>query len=447
MCRTGSLKSMNPLDAMRDAAAEYQSLLQQSLVYCHEKTCNGFSGDEHILQLVWQAQAFEGAALTLVDGTPIEVVDPGRWNHADGPDFCDAVLVIGGTIQRGAIEVHVRPTDWDAHRHTPNPAYGGLILHVTWFATPGAKTLPPRVPHLALERILPSYAAMVETVRDSDARYAGVPRPCRAYFQREPLALDRLLAAAGYHRLLIKTERFIAQAEAEATSQVFYEGLMVVMGYRRNSETFRRLAQEVPLRMLEPFSTLKRFAVLARISGLLKEEQRDLWDLWWESGLQPPVQPYHWDLKGMRPQNHPLKRLAGGLGVLHHLARLLETPVADLPKAITQAGDCLRKELHASTALIGSQRAVAVMLNLFIPYRLALGTLEARHLSALPGETLSMPMRDTWQRLTGRTAGIPTDGLRQQGLLQIYADFCHNPKLLCDTCPLANRGYMGPPKA
>ena len=422
--------------ALRDVSAPYQELLKASVQGCREPNAS-FAGDEQVLQLIWQMQAFEGAALVLVDGTPVEVIEPGRWNHADGPDFCDAVLLIGGALQRGNVEVHVRPTDWDAHQHTPNPAYGGVILHVTWFASPPAKTLPTRVPHLALERILPSYAAVQAALQKREGEATGLIHPCLQTYQQAPLELDRVLVAAGYHRLLAKTYRFVEQAEAADTAQVFYESLMTTMGYRRNTEPFKRLAKEVTLKALEPFSSKARFAVLARIAGLLKETQRDLWDLWWESGLQPSVQPYQWDFTGLRPQNHPLKRLAGCVGVLHHLPKLLGTPLADLPKAITQAADHLRTELGFKAALIGKQRAAAITTNLFVPYRLALGSLTAGQLMALPSEDLSMPMRDTWKRLTGKEEGIPTDGLRQQGLLQIYADFCHNPNVICATCPLA----------
>jgi hypothetical protein len=173
------------------------------------------------------------------------------------------------------------------------------------------------------------------------------------------------------------------------------------------------------------------------MAGLLTETQRELWDLWWESGFYPPLQTYEWDFKGMRPQNHPLRRLAGGMGIVHSLQTLLETPIADLPKAITKAADYLRDTINGTSALIGQQRAAAVTINLFVPYRLALGTLSERQLTTLPGEDLSMPMRDTWKRLTGKVTHLPKDGLRQQGLLQIYADFCHNPKIICQTCPLA----------
>lgn len=428
---------MDVLNQLKQSSQWYKDLLRVSTQECREPSIEGFAGDEQTLQRLWYQQIFEGRSLTLVDGTALEVIEPGRWNHADGPDFQDAIVLVGGEMRRGNVEVHVRPTDWDEHGHTPNPAYGGVVLHVTWYATPPAKTLPSRIPHLALEKVFFSYETAEQALLSHHSSDIGIEHPCLMRYQKDSIALDRLLVAAGQHRLLIKTERFLENLDAENTAQVFYEGLMRTMGYRRNTEPFKRLAKEFPLKVLEPFPTKTRFAILARMAGLLKETQRELWDLWWESGFYPPLQPYEWDFKGLRPQNHPLRRLAGGMGILHSLHTLLETPIADLPVAITKAADFLREAIGGSSALIGAQRAAAVTTNLFVPYRLALGTLSERQLAALPGEDLSMPMRDTWKRLTGKTTNLPKDGLRQQGLLQIYADFCHNPKVICQTCPLA----------
>ena len=63
--------------------------------------------------------------------------------------------------------------------------------------------------------------------------------------------------------------------------------------------------------------------------------------------------------------------------------------------------------------------------------------IDPERLGDLPGEDLSQPMRQAWHHLTASLRALPKDGLRQQGLLQIHADFCSNPSLTCATCPLA----------
>ena len=78
------------------------------------------------LQALWQSDR-RPKDLALPDGTPVEVLDPGRWNHAPGPDFRDALLSFGGALRRGDVELHLRPADWDAHGHAADPAYAGVL--------------------------------------------------------------------------------------------------------------------------------------------------------------------------------------------------------------------------------------------------------------------------------------------------------------------------------
>lgn len=399
--------------------------------------CEASAGpDEARLQALWQDAAQRPKLMMLADGSPVEVLSPGRWNHSAGPDFQDAVVAVKGLLRRGDVELHVRPSDWDAHGHAGDPAYDGLILHVTWFDKPAAKTLPPGVPSLALQ-------PQMEQEEPFDFGSLEVERPgitdwpCGPRLASEPGSLDRLLVHAGYYRLLNKARTLTAALTSADAAQMFYELLLSTMGYRQNVVGFRRLAQEVPLARLAGKSALERFAILAGVGGLLKESQRDLWDLWWQSGVQPPLEPIAWDFRALRPQNHPYRRLAGVMGVLQHVEALLETALGGMTEKIVEASCELREALGLKGALIGESRANAMVVNLLVPYRLALGSLEPERLRALPGEAVSMPMKEAWRRLSMVSGKLPKDGLRQQGLLQIYADFCHNPRLVCATCPIA----------
>lgn len=402
----------------------------------------GADPDELHLQALWQNDDLRPRDLALPDGTPVEVLSAGRWNRSAGPDFKDALVSVGGLLRRGDVELHVCPGDWDAHGHAGDPAYGALVLHVTWHEGAPAKTLPPGVPTLALrpfaEREGPFDFSRLNLSKAPYGEDATAPRPCSQRLAEEVGGLERLLAAAGHFRLLAKAKVFSAALASGDAFQAFYAGLLAAMGYGRNAAPFRRLAEEVPFARIEALPSLARFAALAGVAGLLREDRRDLWDLWWRSGLQPPLEPYAWDFRAMRPANHPFRRLAGAIGILHDIAQLLERSLAALPEALSEASCRLAVPLGLTErALIGRNRANAVVANLFVPYRLALGTLDPTRLGDLPSEDVSMPMRDVWHRLTGTLRGLPKDGLRQQGLLQIYADFCHNPHLVCATCPLA----------
>lgn len=418
---------------LEELAEPYVRLRARAGLACEE----GAMPDEAWLQSLWQDDKLRPKRLALVNGASVEVLSPGRWNHSAGPDFQDAVVVINGLLRRGDVEIHVRPSDWDAHGHAEDPAYNDLILHVTWTESPPAKTLPAGVPSLALQAFTEQTEAEEPFSLECEA-VGGSVFPCTSVLASEPGALDRLLVHAGYYRLLTKAQTLASALTSAEPLQVFYEALFVTMGYRQNVTGFRRLAREVPLERLAGKSSLERFAMLAGVGGLLKESQRALWDLWWQSDVPPPLEPITWDMRALRPQNHPYRRLAGAIGVLRHLEPLLEeVSLKKLPAKIVEASCDLQESLALKEAPIGTSRANTLVVNLLVPYRLALGTLEPERLRDLPGEAISMPMKEVWHRLAPTTAPFPKEGLRQQGLLQIYADFCHNPRLICSTCPIA----------
>ena len=396
--------------------------------------------DELRLQALWQDSALRPSGLMLGDGTPVEVLEPGRWNRASGPDFRDALISIGGMVRRGDVELHVTPVDWDRHGHAGDPAYDGLILHVTWDDRPAAKTLPTGIPCLALKPFAEKNGGIDFTQISGEgnpfANRTGVP--CLRRYADDAVGLVRLLSAAGAFRLHVKSRAYAEAVASGQAFQAFYEGLLAAMGYSRNTSTFRRLAREVPFARIASLSTEDRFAVLAGVCGLLSERHRILWDRWWRSGVQPPLEPYVFDLHGIRPANHPFRRLAGAVGVLSDIAGISECAPKELPDAIVKASGHLSNLLGIKGALIGRARAGALSSNLFVPYRIAVGRLSADSLATLPGEEISLPMRTVWHHLTGTLRRLPSDGLRQQGLLQIYADFCGNGAIACAVCPIAD---------
>src|SRR5687767_5602764 len=87
-------------------------------------------GNESELYAQWQAHAAAGACMRGRDGTDIIVISRGRRNEGAGPDFLDAVLVIGGRLSVGAVEMHRAESDWFNHGHHRDPAYSSVILHV-----------------------------------------------------------------------------------------------------------------------------------------------------------------------------------------------------------------------------------------------------------------------------------------------------------------------------
>ena len=86
---------------------------------------------EAFLQYVWQ-HGLMGRRLVSTDGRLVEVIRVGDINRDAGPDFFNARISVEGIEWVGNVELHVRTSDWKAHRHSQDKAYNSIILHVVF---------------------------------------------------------------------------------------------------------------------------------------------------------------------------------------------------------------------------------------------------------------------------------------------------------------------------
>ncbi|MFP4156670.1 MAG: DUF2851 family protein [Opitutales bacterium] len=281
-----------------------------------------FSLTERVVQRIWARGDYHGEGLRTVAGRHLRVLDPGRWNCQEGPDFREARLEFDGEARTGDVEIHFKPEDWLAHGHAHNPNFDRVILHVVLQAGAGAaaacRTRRGDAPETLvllplLERDLEAYA-MEEALIDLE----GVNELAWVEDFRE-LDLQererRLLKSAGqrWSQKLAFAEKRLAGSD---WTKACHQSMLEVLGYSRNRAPMHRIALEYSL---EAFS-------------------QDL-----------PVEPVFealrgkWCLQGQRPANHPKRRL------LQYAAICRRAP--DWPDRLRRLlGDC-------SPASEGSTRA------------------------------------------------------------------------------------------
>jgi len=103
--------------------------------FLREESVSGPSEIE--VQALWFEQLFQ-PVLATDDDRKVEIIQPGFWNHAGGPDLTrvaarfDPDKKTAAEIAVGSVEIHLRPGDWNAHGHHADPAYNETILHVVW---------------------------------------------------------------------------------------------------------------------------------------------------------------------------------------------------------------------------------------------------------------------------------------------------------------------------
>ena len=422
----------------------------------------GKTFNELELQAHWFAGDF-GQKFIGTAGEKIEIVQFGTWNRAAGPDFSDAAIRVDeGEVVRGSIEFDLADQNWEAHGHSTNPAFDDTVLHVfvqtsrtEFFTRTSAHRNAPQV------RVDPTVLAGATMMNLPLAR----PGRCQAPLRDLPEEKVRgILDAAAQFRLRRKAARLQRLAELHGHEEALYQELAAALGYKQNKLPFTLLAQRLPLRSLRAVPN-EIEAILFGVAGFLDAPDlghfgqetrpylRALWDQWWarRAELERLVLPRKtWRLSGSRPLNHPQRRLAALASIVRAWPRLMRSlgkndlaGVRDFLLGCEHPYWSFHYTLDSaasptSLALIGETRVIEIFANIILPWR------EAHAGTAWP-EYEKLPARLTNRRLETGAARLFGDDPRrrkflrtaahQQGLLQIYEDFCLQDNSDCAHCP------------
>src|SRR6185369_187251 len=283
---------------------------------------------ERLLQQIWAHQRLKRDRLKTLDGDPIRVLHPGFWNHEAGPDFRNAIVQFGSNSPRsGDVEVDLHPAGWHGHGHDRNPDFQNVMLHVVWDGEP-TKDCP--LPALALKSRLDAPLNELSCWLGNDTGAPGslagqCSAPLRGLSEN---TLREVLQQSALVRLKRKAAELAARARQAGSEQSLWEGLFVALGYKQNVWPMRRTAELLPhLRTSEstrPPEVFELQASLLGVSGLLPVDltraqagadnyPRRLWDRWWrerEEFAEFILPRELWRFHGLRPANHPQRRLA-----------------------------------------------------------------------------------------------------------------------------------------
>ena len=477
------MNKAHSLDADFPAARLYRALHEPAARMVRETaTQDGVSFSERHLQCVWYDAAWRPAALATSRGEEVVVESPGRWNLEAGPDFIGAALRIGPDRRRlcGDVEIHVRPMDWREHGH--GGGYAGVIAHVSYFPgelPPG--TLPAGAVQISLRdalKTVPSFSFdSIDTTAYPFATFPSEDSPCArvlgAWTHEQRMAF---LDSAGEERLRRKAERAEADVQRNGADQALYEGIMSALGYKHNRAAFARMARVVTQQTLRDEAdgdALSAYALLLGVAGLIPAKAppgadedtrrfiRQLWNRWWKCQSRWAgclMSREDWKLSSLRPQNHPVRRLAAAaclFSARESLAERLAAIDASRPDAWF-AGVARLFEDDAGVAywkhrlgfsgtrrpqavsLLGTGRIAAIQSNVIVPFLAATGRDVAALLPFLPAEEDNALLRQTAHALFGRdhNPALYHEGLKQQGLLQVFHDFCLVSRSGCAECRL-----------
>ncbi len=465
MSTTGHLGSPSPVCASRYARLR-RDLDRQDPGDRLQTRSPAFS--ELQLQSLWFAGEF-GNRFTTAAGAPLEIIQFGHWNHSAGPDFIDTAVRLGDELLRGAIELDPEARDWERHGHAENRDYENVILHVFFDAGPGRFfTRTPAHREVTQLRIDLADHPNLDPSPDRPAD-AHLGRCAYVFKELSDDLIEEILLAATRFRLEQKARRLHRTEKVHGKDQALFQGMAEALGYRRNAFPLRVLSQQAPIGELTKLSApMEIDALLFGLAGFLeaphhvesdREEttryQRDLWSAWWRQreGWRR-ADPTHlpWKTVGVRPQNHPQRRLAALsqlVAAWKPFARIvleddlnpraIESFLTQLSHPYWDRHYTLKAPARKPLALIGPSRARDILINQILPLRNHRESEASWECYRRLGASQSNEkLRRAALRLFGddpRHQRFQRKAYHQQALLQIYDDFCLRDASGCEDCP------------
>jgi hypothetical protein len=291
-----------------------------------------------------------------------------------------------------------------------------------------------------------------------------------------------VIERAGTARFQEKAAQFQKQLQTAEPAQCLYAGIMTALGYAKNKEPFRALAERVPLVELASLVNndfVAAQAVLMGSAGLLPSQRpeceyspredyafvAELETAWARSGRVETMTPSDWQPFRVRPANSPLRRMAGMCVLLtHYRSGLLEGLIELVRQTPPGDGRLLQKGLMAegggywagrydfgkgfpglSPWLIAEARAADIVINVLLPFVCVWGKeygepelaekAFALFVSSPASETNTVE-RHMKTQFGLRSAQI-NSAQRQQGLLHLYKKWCTQGR--CGDCEVARK--------
>jgi hypothetical protein len=270
---------------------------------------------ERLLQFIWQFQYFNKSGLTTTTGEKMQIISAGQLNSNQGPDFSDAKIKIGNTTWAGNVELHIKTSDWNKHKHDTDSNYNNVILHVVW--EDDEKSAPP-IPALQIKE----RTSKILLQRYHDLMNANGFIPCENSIHTVP----EIVWKSWKERLLVErlarksktVENYLGQSHFH-WEETFWWLLARNFGVSVNSDAFEAMARTIPLNLLSKHKTQihQLEGLLFGQAGLLNSDfdedypsmLKKEWLFYKNKYSLAPVNNPVFFLR-MRPGNFPTVRLA-----------------------------------------------------------------------------------------------------------------------------------------
>jgi hypothetical protein len=416
--------------------------------------------NENLLQYIWKHKLFTTSDIRTVSGDSLSIISVGVANFNSGPDYMDVRIKINNTIWVGAVEIHLKSSDWNRHKHQQDNAYSNVILHVVYehdkeVYTKAGVCLPTlELKSLVNHKIIETYKSYMTSSYEIACRRQF----CNLDSFRLFSWLDRLLI----ERLEEKTQRInrLLEKKIQHKEEVFYHFLAAAFGFKTNALPFSLLAESLPVSCLakQKDNLLQIEAMLFGQADLLPENGMDDYTnalkteyafLKRKFSLKPLCQSSMWKFAKLYPSGFPTVRIAQFAALIYQLPPLSSKvlhiedvkELAELIELFTvKASDYWKSHYHfGKTSTKSMDRTLAksavcsLLINAVLPFLYARSQWE-------DNQTLQNKVIGFYEFLPLEKNGIVrkftdfrsdfSNALHSQSLIQLYNKYCDSKQCL-----------------
>jgi len=374
---------------------------------------------EKYLHYLWNSNSILFQNQRLVHGETFRIIDKGTYNLGSGPDFLNASVEIEDIIWHGAIEFHIKSSDWYHHNHQNDSAYDETILHIVLENDKEVIQNNRLIPTLEIHELIED----THFRKFNDVEVIKNPIVCSSNIKDvEPIYLELLKSNVLISRLKRKVEVYESNF---FKNQVLYSLLAKSFGKKVNDQQMLSLTSYLPYKLLQKENFERVEVMIKGVSGLFNqiyprfEYYKQKYDLY-------QMEPYLWKKKGLRPTSFPENQLERLILLLK--ARFIENFSCDdsVEEILYQVESCCESINYL-------KGANSIMMNAIIPFIWWYGqklhnenykekALEL--LEQLPSE--KNEIINKWKN-TGIEIKKAYDS---QALLEIYNEFCSKKQCL-----------------
>jgi len=416
---------------------------------------------EEFLHYIWKHTLFDRSKLKTTEGKAIEIVQIGLHNHDSGPDFFNAKLKIGDTLWAGNVEVHIKSSDWNAHKHQFDKAYKNVILHVVWendieISLPGGYA----VQALELKKLVPlSLLSKYEELKNSAKRI-----PCESDIHK----VNELVWHAWFDRLIAerlerKTNTIDLKLKATVNDweETFYQTLLRNLGNPINTEPFERLGRSLPYKIIARHrpNEFEIEALLLGQAGMLEGKFKDEYAQKLQKEYKylqskyslTPISKAEWKFMRIRPPQFPTFRLAQLAAMLTKHARLFRLlteseKIEDIVKLFSVPPSeywlthyTFDKASKKSTGIMGKPMIEMLIINAIVPLLFLYGKNTGNELMIDKAFEFLHELKPESNSIIKKWGSLKInahDAYETQALLQLKNEYCD--KRRCVQCAIGH---------